>query len=191
MQVAGTTQSWSVTPGSIATITQSGLFRATMFGEVAVTATLDAAQAPVQALFALPALLNNLSQVNIAANEGDFPYGWVLTIPPPPSRVVVTLRGGIGDADLYIIRPTQTGELEANIECRSENELNSTETCDLVNLAAGYWVVLVQAYTNYTGVELKAVFTTPGIPAAEVVTGSTLDLPRLTPIPVGKISRRK
>jgi hypothetical protein len=115
----------------------------------------------------MPPLLSNQPESGISGTLGGPSWVWIVTVPPPPSRVIVTLQGGNGDADLYVYRPTQT-EAAVTEECISDGPTNS-EICDMVNLPAGHYVVLMYGAANYAGVELKAVITTSGASLAEPI----------------------
>jgi hypothetical protein len=135
-----------------------------------VVATVDGKSA-TQDFEVYPALLHNDPWTGISAqtNEG---YGWVLAVPPPPSRVVVTISGPNGDADLYVLKPTLSSDPSTwELVCGATiDDITSNQTCDREDLPAGYYFVLIDAFSSFTNVELKVMITTPGAAAARVTT---------------------
>lgn len=74
-------------------------------------------------------------------------------VPAGASTVTVSIAGGTGDADLYVrygAEPT-TGTWD----CRPYKNGNN-ETCVDNGAAAGTWYVRVEAYSDYSGVDLLA-----------------------------------
>ena len=76
-----------------------------------------------------------------------------LDVPADVPVLQVTLRGGSGDADLFVIYPNGYYAYSARD--------GSTETLSLANPAQGRWGIEVDGYTSYSGVSLMAALVTP------------------------------
>ena len=104
-------------------------------------------------------LVNNTPVTGLAdSTVGNMKF-WKLDVPAGQSSVVFTISGGTGDADMYVqagTKPTTSA-----YQCRPYLNGNA-ETCTINNPAAGtYWVGL-RAYSAYSGVTLKGVYTAGG-----------------------------
>jgi hypothetical protein len=62
--------------------------------------------------------------------------------------LVVTLSGGTGDAELYVVDPNENVTFSVNDDSNEEVSLSS---------ATGEWHVLVLGFTDFAGVTLNAV----------------------------------
>lgn len=85
--------------------------------------------------------------VNISGSEDSIGYAWI-DVPAGLPVLQVTLRNGVGDADLAVADPHRNYEY-------SENGGNN-ETLTLVHPIAGRWQVEVRGYDSYAGVFLTA-----------------------------------
>ena len=97
------------------------------------------------------ALTNGVPVTGIAGASGSNQF-WKLTVPAGQAKVVFTISGGTGDADLYVrrgARPTTT-----TYDCRPYLNGNS-ETCTFTSPVAGDYFVMLRGYTAYSGVTLK------------------------------------
>jgi hypothetical protein len=74
-------------------------------------------------------------------------------VPSGTQILQVTLRGGSGDPDLYVVDPDGYYDLSGRD--------GSNETITYVNPKAGWWWAEVDGYTAYSGVQLTASFITP------------------------------
>jgi pseudolysin/vibriolysin len=87
---------------------------------------------------------------------GTVSPNYTLVVPSGQSKVVFTISGGTGDADLYVkigSAPTTT-----SYSCRPYLTGNS-ETCTFNAPTAGTYYVNVRAYAAYSGVSLKGTIT--------------------------------
>ncbi|WNG14137.1 peptidase M4 [Cystobacter fuscus] len=112
-------------------------------------------------------LTNGVAVSGLAGSSGNKQY-FTLEVPAGLPNVVFDLRGGTGDADLYVKQgsvPT-TG----SYDCRSF-KIGNTENCTFSSPAAGTWYVLIYAYSSYSGVSLKATHEAGG-PVSVSVSGS-------------------
>jgi serine protease len=113
-------------------------------------------------------LSNGAAVTGISGATGNARY-WTIAIPAGASNLVVTSSGGNGDADLYVragSQPTTT-----SYTCRSWNSGNG-ETCTIAAPVAGTYHVLVQGYAAYSGLSLRASWSTGGGGSGSVQTYS-------------------
>ncbi|HEX7843796.1 MAG TPA: PPC domain-containing protein [Kofleriaceae bacterium] len=99
-------------------------------------------------------LSNNVPVTNLSGASGSQQF-FQLTVPSGQTRVVFSISGGSGDADLYVklgARPTTS-----TFDCRPF--LNgSSETCTFTNPTAGDYVVMIRGFSAYSGVTLVGHF---------------------------------
>lgn len=101
-----------------------------------------------------PYLTNNVEVIGISGATGSQKF-WRLAVPAGRSSVTFTIKGGAGDADLYVrrgARPTTS-----SYDCRSFNAGNN-EQCTFTNPQADDWYVTIKGYSQYSGVRLKGVY---------------------------------
>jgi pseudolysin/vibriolysin len=82
-----------------------------------------------------------------------------ITVPAGATNLVFAMSGGTGDADLY----TKFGSAPttSSYDCRPYVSGN-TETCTVAAPAAGVYYVNVRGYSSFSGVTLKASYSTGG-----------------------------
>ncbi|HTM29569.1 MAG TPA: pre-peptidase C-terminal domain-containing protein [Rhodanobacter sp.] len=103
-------------------------------------------------------LQNNVSVTGVsAATGGDNDY--FITVPAGASNLVMSISGGTGDADLY----TKAGSAPttSSYDCRPYKSGNA-ESCTVASPVAGKYYVKVHAYAAYSGVTVKASYSTGG-----------------------------
>jgi hypothetical protein len=96
-------------------------------------------------------LTNGVAVTNISGASGSQQF-WKLNVPTGQAKVVFTITGATGDADLYVrfnALPTTS-----TFNCRPFTS-TSNETCTFTNPAAGPWYVMIRGFTAYSGVTLK------------------------------------
>ena len=101
-----------------------------------------------------PYLTNGVAVTGISGATGSSQY-WRLAVPAGQAKVVFTISGGTGDADLYVqsaARPTTTSYV-----CRPYLTGNA-ETCTITGPAAGDYYVMLRGYAAFTGVSLKGTY---------------------------------
>jgi vibriolysin len=104
-------------------------------------------------------LTNNVPVSNLSdSTVGNMKF-FSLAVPAGQGSVVFTISGGSGDADMYV----QAGSKPTTSTYQCRPYLNgNAETCTINNPVAGtYWVGL-RAYSAYSGVTLKGVYTAGG-----------------------------
>ena len=103
-------------------------------------------------------LQNNVAVSGVsAATGGDNDY--FITVPSGATNLVMSISGGTGDADLY----TKAGSAPttSSYDCRPYKTGNS-ESCTVASPVAGKYYLKVHGYAAYSGVTVKASYTTGG-----------------------------
>ncbi len=99
-------------------------------------------------------LTNGVSVTGISGSTGSQRF-YTITVPAGRPSLTITTSGGTGDVDLYTrrgSRPTTT-----TYDCRPFRTGNA-ETCTVTNPAAGTYFILLNAYSTYSGVSLRATY---------------------------------
>ncbi len=91
-----------------------------------------------------------------AQASGTTSANYTLVVPSGQSKVVFTISGGTGDADMYVRRGS--APTTSTYDCRPYLSGNS-ETCTFNAPTAGTYYVNVRAYSAYSGVSLKGTIT--------------------------------
>lgn len=103
-------------------------------------------------------LQNNVAVTGVAGAAGaDNDY--FITVPAGASNLVMSISGGTGDADLYTrfgTAPTTT-----SYDCRPYLSGNN-ESCSVAAPQAGKYYIKVHGYSAYSGVTVKASYSTGG-----------------------------
>ena len=103
-------------------------------------------------------LQNNVGVTGVSGAAGaDNDY--FITVPTGASNLVMSISGGTGDADLY----TKFGSAPttSSYDCRPYKYGNS-ESCSVASPAAGKYYIKVHGYSSYSGVTVKASYSTGG-----------------------------
>jgi pseudolysin/vibriolysin len=103
-------------------------------------------------------LQNNVGVTGVSGASGaDNDY--FITVPAGATNLVMSISGGTGDADLY----TKAGSAPttSSYDCRPYKTGNS-ESCSVASPVAGKYYIKVHGYTAYSGVTVKASYTTGG-----------------------------
>ena len=107
-----------------------------------------------------------------------------LDVPSGATNLKFTIAGGSGDADLYVkfgSKPSLT-----SYDCRPYVTGNN-ETCNISNIQAGTYYVMLNGYATYSGVTLTGSFSTGSTPPPPPPTGNVLS----NGVPVTGISGAK
>jgi Zn-dependent metalloprotease len=100
-------------------------------------------------------LTNNVPVSGLAASTGTM-LAYKIAVPSGQTSLVVTTTGGTGDADLYVKR----GAMPTTSSYDGRGYTNgNAETVTINNPVAGDFYIGVQAYSTFSGVTLKAVYT--------------------------------
>ena len=100
-------------------------------------------------------LANGVVESNLSGATGS-EVVYSLNVPSGASDLSFSMSGGSGDADLYVrfgSEPTSD-----DWDCRPY-ESGNNETCDIQNVQAGTYYVMVQGYSTYSGVSLVGEYT--------------------------------
>jgi hypothetical protein len=95
----------------------------------------------------------------LSGSSGSFGDTYTVNIPAGASNLVIATSGGSGDADLYVkfgSEPTTS-----SYDCRPYKNGNS-ESCPFASPSTGTYYVKLRGYSSYSGVTLKATWTTGG-----------------------------
>jgi|GEM_PF-1541746 len=98
------------------------------------------------------ALTNGVPKTGLTGYTNNQQY-FTFAVPAGASDLSFELSGGSGDADLYVRFASQP--TTQTYDCRSWNS-NNNESCQLNNVQAGTYHVLVRAYASYSGASLVA-----------------------------------
>ena len=103
-------------------------------------------------------LQNNVAVTGVSGASGaDNDY--FITVPAGASNLVMSISGGSGDADLY----TKAGSAPttSSYDCRPYKSGNA-ESCTVASPVAGKYYLKVHGYSAYSGVTVKASYSTGG-----------------------------
>lgn len=153
---------WETSDASIATVNGSGLVQTVSSGFAAITATSTAnasekysANINVNVLTGTP-IQDGVAVTNLSSS-GARGSGVVyrIFVPDGKTSLTVTLRGGTGDADIYVRRGTPPTATTGGFTCASFNAGND-EDCVIANPARGTWYIRVDLWDPYAGATLLA-----------------------------------
>lgn len=99
-------------------------------------------------------LANGVAVTGLSASSGQALY-FTLEVPAGASNLSFSISGGSGDADLYVRYASQP--TTGSYDCRPYLNGNN-ETCNISNVQAGTYHVMLQAYTSFSGVSLTGSF---------------------------------
>lgn len=100
-------------------------------------------------------LTNGVAKTGLSGSQGSLAY-FTLEVPAGATDLSFSISGGSGDADMYVrygSAPT-TG----SYDCRPYRNGNN-ETCDISNVQAGTYHVMLRGYSAFSGVSLVGSFT--------------------------------
>lgn len=156
---------WTSENTNIATVSATGLVTAKAGGgPIAITAKLVSDPTKLRSANLTVAALQGIGLTKgvgvPVASSGARGSGLLyrIFVPPGTTQLVVTLRGGTGDADIYVKRQTPPDNSGTNATCQSFNGGNN-EDCVIANPASGTWYILVDLWDPYTGATLTANYT--------------------------------
>ncbi|WP_305885111.1 pre-peptidase C-terminal domain-containing protein [Pleionea sp. CnH1-48] len=99
-------------------------------------------------------LINGVAATGLAGNAADEAF-YSIEVPEGMNRLEVNMLGGSGDADLYVRfgdKPTSS-----KYDCRPYKNGNK-ESCEITQVKAGTYYVMLRGYKAYSGVELTATY---------------------------------
>ena len=96
-------------------------------------------------------LTDGIAKTNLSGAK-DNQKAFTMVIPSGTSKVVFSMDGGSGDADLFV--KAGSAPTSSVHDCKSEKSGN-TESCTITNPTAGTYHIMVKAYSAYSGASLK------------------------------------
>ena len=103
-------------------------------------------------------LVNGVAKTGLSGSTGNEQF-FTLEVPAGATDLSFVMSGGSGDADLYVRFGSQP--TTSTYDCRPYLNGNA-ETCNITNVQAGTYHVMIRAYTTYSGVSLTGSYTEPG-----------------------------
>ncbi|WP_444900615.1 M4 family metallopeptidase [Microbulbifer sp. VAAC004] len=103
-------------------------------------------------------LENGVSVDNLGGGSGDELH-YTLDVPAGATGLSFNMSGGTGDADLYV--RFGSAPTTSTYDCRPYTTGNN-ETCEISNIQAGTYYVMVRGYSSFSGVSLVGSFTDGG-----------------------------
>ena len=100
-------------------------------------------------------LANGVAKTGLSGSTGN-QKNYTLVVPAGATGLSFNLSGGSGDADLYV--RFGSAPTTSTYDCRPYLTGNN-ETCNISNVQAGSYHVMVRAYSTYSGASLVANYT--------------------------------
>lgn len=103
-------------------------------------------------------LTNGTAKTGLSGSSGSETF-FTLQVPAGATNLSFAMSGGSGDADLYVrygSKPTTS-----TYDCRPWRSGNN-ETCNISNVQAGTYHVMLRGYSSYSGVSLLGSYTAGG-----------------------------
>jgi hypothetical protein len=158
---ADATPTWSSSNEAVATVSATGVVTALQPGFTTLIATGPGGvknSASVSVVAVVPSIQlasgTAITIASAAARGSSVLYR--IFVPTGSTKLVVTLTGGTGDADIYV--RAGTPPTFSSYTCASENAANA-ETCTINNPPKGTYYILVGLWDPYAGASLKATVT--------------------------------
>ncbi|WP_440225744.1 S8 family serine peptidase [Dokdonella sp. MW10] len=102
-------------------------------------------------------LSNGVPVTNLSGAAGAT-LAYTLVVPAGATNLRFQIAGGTGDADLYV--RYASAPTTATYDCRPYQSGNN-ETCNITNVQAGTYHVMIRGYSAFSGVSLTGSFTAP------------------------------
>lgn len=102
-------------------------------------------------------LSNGVAETGLSGASGSQVF-YTLEVPAGASDLSFVLSGGSGDADLYV--KYGSAPTTSSYDCRPYIGGNN-ETCNISNVQAGTYHVMVRGYSSYSGASLTGSYTEP------------------------------
>lgn len=111
------------------------------------------------------ALANGVPSADLSDSTPDNTMYYKLVLSAPATNLTFTTSGGSGDLDLYV----RSGFLPTpeKYDCKSSNP-GPSERCSFAQALAGTWYVALRTVTPYSGVTLRADYSSGPIPHRRV-----------------------
>lgn len=152
--LTGRTVAWSSSNQTVAQVNASGLVTAVATGSTTITASSEGKTGSVNVSVtasAVTPLTSGVAVTSLSGAEGSSRY-FSITVPTGATRMIASISGGTGDADLY---RRVNGLPEASITADGCDVKNgNSESCTINSPSAGTWYFLLHGYRAYAGVSL-------------------------------------
>ena len=103
-------------------------------------------------------LENGVAQTNVSGAK-DEEVAYTMEVPAGATDLSFAMSGGSGDADMYV--KFGSAPTTASYDCRPYKNGN-TETCNITNVQAGTYHVMLRGYSAFSGVSLTGSYTEAG-----------------------------
>ncbi|TDR22622.1 S8 family peptidase [Marinicella litoralis] len=103
-------------------------------------------------------LSNGVAKTGLSGASGSQTY-FTLAVPSGATDLSFVLSGGSGDADMYV--RFGSAPTTSTYDCRPYRNGNN-ETCDITNVQAGTYHVMLRGYSSYSGTSLVGSYTAGG-----------------------------
>ncbi len=103
-------------------------------------------------------LTNGVAKTGLSGASGSQTY-FTLEVPAGASDLSFVMSGGSGDADMYVKYGSQP--TTSSYDCRPYRSGNN-ETCNISNVQAGTYHVMLRGYSSYSNTSLVGSFTAGG-----------------------------
>jgi serine protease len=100
-------------------------------------------------------LTNGVAKTGLSGSQGSNQF-FTLSVPSGATNLSFAMSGGSGDADLYV--RFGSDPTTSTYDCRPYVGGNS-ETCNIANIQAGTYHVMIRAYSTFSGVSLTGSYT--------------------------------
>lgn len=153
-ELPGAALSFTSDNGAVAMVSGAGVVTATGDGSTSITVSSGSASADVTATVTVGTLQSGVPLTNLSATEGDRRI-FSFVVPAGQSDVVleILMGGGEGNADLVVnFGSDPTGQ---DFDCDSFGG-STSEFCIIPHPQAGEWRIAVDAFTDYSGVGIRA-----------------------------------
>ena len=105
-------------------------------------------------------LTNGVSQNGINGSLSQQRF-YTLDVPAGATNLAFHLQVTSGDPDLYVSFGSAPTTVSGGYDCRSWEAVGLNETCNIANVQAGTYHVMVNGYAAYTNTSLTGSFTAP------------------------------
>ncbi|MCB1583210.1 MAG: S8 family serine peptidase [Xanthomonadales bacterium] len=103
-------------------------------------------------------LTNGVAKTGLSGASGSQTF-FTLDVPAGATDLSFVMSGGSGDADMYV--KFGSAPTTSSYDCRPYKSGNN-ETCDISNVQAGTYHVMLRGYSSYSGTTLTGSFTANG-----------------------------
>jgi xanthomonalisin len=150
---APATVTWASSDTTVARVSAAGVATPVAPGFAAITATMGSrVKSASLTVSAIPGILiqNGVAVTGIGGEQGDGLL-YRIVVPPGTTSLNVTLSGGTGDIDVYVLPGVPASP--DDYECVSWNGGNGEE-CIIADPVAGRWYIYLDVYAAAAGATL-------------------------------------